>query len=98
MLNDIRDAGARPFLEEALAVEDIPVIVKAHDFFVWPGKPGTEQILIKALESSDGPGMAATLLNSGNSALAAAARDWASKRGYRVMSLPASPVRWRGSR
>ena len=68
---------------------DLPVIAGAYGFFIEKGEPGSEGILIRALNAfgskimvSGKPVMAEDFLNCGNQRLESAAADWAYAHGY----------------
>jgi len=66
----------------ALARRDYATIAMLDVFFVQLGKPGSEDVLIAALNAKGETGMALDFIMSGNPKLAAAARAWAASHGY----------------
>jgi hypothetical protein len=64
---------------------DLAVIAGAFSFFIQRGEPGSEDALIQALNAYGDKDMAEAFLNRGNSALEAAARQWAVAHGYQVI-------------
>jgi len=78
------------------AVWDVPRYAVCSLILI--GRPSTEEALIDILRASRDKDMAVIYLNSGNTALEEAARQWARLNGYQVASLPAttSSVKWGG--
>ncbi|MEL7609457.1 MAG: HEAT repeat domain-containing protein [Bacillota bacterium] len=76
---------------QALEEEDIPVIASACYYFIYLGEPGSEPLLIKALEEYGNAGMLNGYLNCGNQQLEDAARTWAKNNNYGIISMPALP-------
>jgi hypothetical protein len=68
----------------ALSRKDYSLIAEFHMVFIMLGKPGSETVLIGALNSSGDSLMALDFLNSGNRQLTQAAESWASSHGYTV--------------
>jgi hypothetical protein len=101
-------AGALGVLEVPRAVDtllagwredDLLLIAGASAFFIRRGEPGSEDTLIRALKAHGSIGMAETYLNCGNSALEAAADEWARAHGFRVLQMRGgTDVRWRTRR
>ena len=60
-------------------------IVGNYKGVIAAGQPGSEDILIAALNRFPDYGMALDFLNSGNSKLEDAVRSWASAYGYRII-------------
>jgi HEAT repeat protein len=61
------------------------------------GQKGTEAALVTALQKYGDKEMAVDYLNCGNASLEKAARTWASKHGYTVVTLPGgASVTWGG--
>lgn len=77
-------------LNTAFKEEDMRVIAGAADFYIKAGKPGSEPVLISALDKSGELLTAVSFLNSGNQDLSDAARSWVKKHGYKVMDSPFS--------
>lgn len=84
-LGEIQDASGNAALFEALQREELAVVAGAYAFLIAEGKPNTEPVLVKALMKHGHPLMAEDYVNSGNSHLAAAAREWASKHNYTII-------------
>jgi HEAT repeat protein len=85
-------------LLNALRERNMDVIAGAHVFFMARGEPGSENVLIEALNKSGGLLMAEAFLNCGNPKLENGGREWAQRHGYQIKSGPANAVRWGGSR
>lgn len=99
-LGYIKDPRAVEPLLAALKEPDLAVIAGAYSFFfIERAEKGSEDALIQALNASDySKSMAEDYLNCGNSALEAAAREWAWKHGYQITAGGGGgTVRW-GSR
>lgn len=94
-----KDPRAVEPLLAALKEPDLAVIAGAYSFFIERSEKGSEDALIQALNASDySKSMAEDYLNCGNSALEAAAREWAWKHGYQITAGGGGgTVRW-GSR
>lgn len=77
----------RMVLLESLNNREIDVICGAYSFFIRLGKPGSEDILIEALETMvcGDAEMATAFLNSGNEKLRKAALTWAKNNGAQVI-------------
>jgi len=80
----------------ALKKPDLSVVAGACRFFIGRGEPGSEKVLIEALDEYGTKEMAQALLNCGNPELKAAAQKWTSAKGY--YTIPElrrfGPVRW----
>ena len=98
-LGKIKDPRAVEPLLAALKEPDLAVIAGAYSFFIGRAEKGSEDALIQALNASDySKSMAEDYLNCGNSALEAAAREWAWKHRYQITAGGGGgTVRW-GSR
>jgi hypothetical protein len=72
-------------LLSALNSEDLSVLAGAYAFFIRDEKPGTENMLIKALEEYGDRKMAADFIDSGKSQLEDAGFKWARKYGYHFL-------------
>ena len=98
-LGEINDPHAVEPLLAALKEPDLAVIAGAYSFFIGRAEKGSEDALIQALNASDySKSMAEDYLNCGNSALEAAAREWAWKHRYQITAGGGGgTVRW-GSR
>jgi len=88
-INDPR--AAEPLLT-ALMERDDAVIYGAFNYFVARGAPDSEGALIQALNKSQNPFLAMTLLYSGNPILVRAGNDWAAKNGGIGHMPPVSPI------
>jgi HEAT repeats len=84
----------------ALRRRDLDFVADLHDFYIQLGRPGSEGVLIDALNAHGDTVMALSFLNSGNAKLDRGARAWAASRGYTVTSTPgqAAPRSWGSSR
>jgi HEAT repeat protein len=93
-LEDIGDSRADEPLMAGLKRGDLEVVAGAYAFFINKGEPGTENTLINALNQHGDKGMGEAFLNCGNDRLEQAARDWASKHGYVIVSggLAGGPI------
>ncbi|MBE3115556.1 MAG: hypothetical protein IMZ59_08590 [Actinobacteria bacterium] len=60
-------------------------ITAAHSFFIHRGEPGTEPILIKALNKHGNKSIGEAFLNCGNIKLEEAARSWAFFNGFTII-------------
>ena len=87
-LSEINDVRAVSALLEAWRNRDFAVIAGADSFFIKRGEPGSEDALIEALNHYGDSGLATDFVNSGNTKLEDAARAWATKHGYRIMTMP----------
>jgi len=65
--------------------------VEIYEDFIAKGIPGTEGVLIAALNKSGNLKMADDFLNCGNWGLEQAAREWAARNGYSVGSKSGGP-------
>jgi hypothetical protein len=96
-LSDIAkvNPAAESELLGALSRKDYNLIAEFHMVFIMLGKPGSEKVLIDALNSRVDSVMALDFLNSGNQQLAQAAKSWASSHGYTVTyGSGAPPGNW----
>jgi HEAT repeat protein len=88
---------ASEFLENSFKNKDLFIISAAHMFYIRNGKPGSEDILIEALNAYDDTGIVEGFLNSGNTKLREAAELWAKKHSYDIVAMPknnSSYVTW----
>jgi len=83
-LGEIRDRRAANALQAAFKRRDAEAIVGSHNFFIERGEPGSEDVLINALEESGTISMADDFLSCGNAKLEEAARTWAKDSGHVV--------------
>ena len=79
---------AEAALDAALVARDLQAVAAASNYFIRKGEPGTERILIDALEAHGTHFLAQRFLNARNDELDEAARSWAAVRGYRVVNRP----------
>jgi HEAT repeat protein len=87
--------GATSTLVAALHRRDYDLIARFSLFFIMLGKPGSEDVLIEALNTRGGSEMTLFFLNSGNPKLDRAARAWAASHGFTITFAPgASPSTW----
>jgi HEAT repeat protein len=63
---------------------NLPVIAGAARFFISRRTPGSEEVLIQAMDKHGDVDTARALLTSGNKVLSAAAQEWIRKHGYEV--------------
>lgn len=78
------DPGLTQFLVDALNNRDIETVASAYPFYIRKGIPGSEPVLIEALNAHGSKWMAEKYLNSGNGQLEAAANTWSSNNGFLV--------------
>ena len=102
-LGKIKDPRAVHVLLAGLRERDLAVIAGAYGVFIERAEPGSEDVLIQALNAHGSEEMAEVYLNCGNLALGGAAHKWAHKRRYEVEtrdSLGWGPVgvRWGSGR
>ncbi|HBB15584.1 MAG TPA: hypothetical protein DCZ97_00780, partial [Syntrophus sp. (in: bacteria)] len=96
-LEKIKDTRAVDHLVAALRAENIEIIAGAYPFFIQRGVPGSEALLIKALDTYGArtPWMAQDFLNCGNDRLAKAVEGWVLKYNYGIDTSPShSGPRW----
>lgn len=87
-LGEIKDARAVEVLIAALRDKNLEIVAGAYAFFIRRGEPGTKTILIEALNNYGNSSMAADFLNSGDSQLTEAGRNWATIHNYNILQLP----------
>lgn len=73
-------------MREVLDRQDVPTVAGAYEYFIAEGDPASESLLVAGLRQHGNKRMAEVFLNSGNDALATAARTYASKAGYSIIS------------
>jgi len=97
-LEDSTDPRAVSALTARLRSHDLLVVEADASFFIRRAVPGSEEVLIEALNKRGNGGLAETLLNSGNGKLENAAFAWT--RAHDLMVLPSSGggVRWGSGR
>jgi hypothetical protein len=99
-LGKIKDPRAVNVLLAALRERDLAVVAGAYSFFIERGEPGSEDVLIQALNAHGSGATAVAFLNCGNSALSKAAGEWAEAHGYEVQQWygTAGHARWGSGR
>ena len=98
-LADIPDSRAAAALDEALRDDPDPELAAAaYRFIVRRGKPGTEAVLVEALQLYGALRMARDYIESGNPILAEKAAEWAAKRALpmQAVSGEGAGLRWGG--
>jgi len=90
-LGYIRSPRAVSVLIGAWAAGDPDVIAGASPFFIARGEPGSEDTLIRALNTNGDPLTAMCFLNAGNQKLAEAARQWGTARGAQSLTISIAP-------
>jgi hypothetical protein len=81
---NIQDERANGPLLAALDRGDLSIISGAYQFFIQKGRPGSEALLIQALNASGTQEMAEDFLNCGNQQLQSEAEKWAEANGYTI--------------
>ncbi len=81
------DPLAEERLNEAFDQGDLFIVTGAVDFFIRKGQESSEEVLIEALDAYGDAALAGKYLNSNNTALENAARNWASTHGYMVTTF-----------
>lgn len=74
-------------LLDAMRKRELAVIAGGSRFFIERGEPGSEEVLIQALNAQGNEWVAEDFLNCGNEALEAAAKKWVSGHGYGITYL-----------
>jgi len=101
-LSRIKDPRAVGALVAALRERDMEVISAVYEFFVARAEPGSEDILIEALDGSGDTTMAEVFWECGNPKLQSAAAGWAGRHGYRRVKrfgmAGGEPLLWGSSR
>ena len=77
--------GAVMELTQAIDNNSIGIIAENYPFYIRMGLSGTEELLIKALDSDFSNGMCVDYLNCGNSILESGGKEVAEKHGYFVL-------------
>jgi HEAT repeat protein len=85
-LGESNDPRAVAALLAGWRAHDLVVIAGGCRFFIRKGEPGSEDVLVRALNAHGDVSMAQYYLNSANSKLEKAARDWAQAHGVIVIS------------
>jgi len=83
----IKDSRAVKPLISALKAGDLEIVAGAYSYFIELGEPGTEEILIKALNIYGTKEMALDFFNCGNDKLKNAAEKWAKEHGYQIFTM-----------
>jgi len=83
-LDNVDDSRVADALMARLRQRKYAVIAAAIAFYVRRGEPGTEPILIDALNATGGQSMAELFMNCGNQRLSQAAMTWAREHGYDI--------------
>ncbi len=78
------DPNAVDILTSAIDNGGIKIIAKNYPFYIRLGQPGTETLLLKALDSQFNQEICVDYLNCGNTELESSASDIAAKHGYLV--------------
>jgi len=86
-LGDIKDPREVSVLLAAWSEPDLAVIAAASSFFIGRGEPGSEDTLIRALNAQGDSRTVMLFLNSGNSKLEAAAREWAAANSNQPLTI-----------
>jgi len=84
-------------LLDAMRKRELAVIAGASRFFIERGEPGSEEVLIQALNTQGNAWVAEGFLNCGNEALEAAAKKWVSGHGYGITYVGVGKVATWGS-
>lgn len=88
--------GPVPFMVKKLAQDDYGFINEHSVYFIHLGKPGSEKVLIAALNQTgdlvESPVL--VFLESSHRPLVEAARAWASRHGYNITGQPAGFLSW----
>lgn len=85
LLAETKDERAVEPMLAALGAGDLEVVAGAYRFFIGVGEPGTEEVLIRALNQYGTEEMAEAFLNCGNAVLKEAATTWAKEHGYIIV-------------
>lgn len=71
-------------IDDDISEEDIEMASWAYPFYILMGVPGSDEIMVKALEKYGDEVMAEDFMNCGNKILADAAYKWAEDNGFEV--------------
>jgi HEAT repeat protein len=86
-LSEIKDPSVTEFLDDAMKKKNTEIISAAYTYYIKKGEPGTEDILIEALqESSYDRKMVFDFSLCGNEKLKQAADDVIKKRKFKISS------------
>ena len=80
-----KSEALRAYFMEAFRQRRCTIIIDAHEFFLWQDDPQHTDTLISSLEQCGSSSAAESFLNSGNSRLAIAGREWAIKHHYTIL-------------
>ncbi|MBI2350539.1 MAG: hypothetical protein HYV00_03500, partial [Deltaproteobacteria bacterium] len=89
-LGEIKDSRAVEFMVSALEDKDLAIVAGAYAFFIRQGVPGSEDILMNALNEHGYEVMAEDFLTCGNSELEEAAHKWALENESEIKPAPGS--------
>lgn len=82
-LGEINDPKVSEFLDDAMQKRNLGIVSGAYKYYIRKGEPGTEDVLIEAMQdSSYDKKMVLDLANCGSEKLKLAAEEIAKKRGY----------------
>ena len=85
-LADIKDPSVAEFLDDAMKKKNLEIISSAYAYYIKKGEPGTEDILIQALQEFYDKRMVFDFAHCGNEKLKQAANEVAKKRGQKISS------------
>jgi hypothetical protein len=92
-LGEIKDPIAARFLDNEVTKRDVEVIIGAYKYYIRKGEPGTEPVLIQAMQKcSYDKNMVLDFASCGNDQLKQAAEKIAKEEGYPL------PADWSGPR
>ena len=83
-LAEIKDPSVTEFLDDAMRKKNLEIVSAAYAYYVKRGEPGTEDILIKALQEFYDKKMVFDFAHCGNEKLKQAADEVAKKRGQKI--------------
>lgn len=93
-----RQNSSDPLISKALLnglkERNVNIVAGADNFFIRMGKPGTENLLIQALNNYQYINIMEDFINSGNVKLSNAAYDLAKRKGYSVRPAGSGGPRW----
>jgi HEAT repeat protein len=81
----IKSPQALDALDAAMHAKDLDTVAGAYRYYIRQGESGTEDLLIKVLNTYGDTDMAVVFLNCGNAQLKEAARIWAEHHHYQVV-------------
>ncbi len=85
-LSGIKDPSVAEFLDDAMRKKNLEIISSAYVYYIKKGEPGTEDILIEALQGLVDKRMVIDFAHCGNEKLKQAANEVAKKRGQKISS------------